>query len=402
MAAPARRVSARLSAIAPSATLAVDARAKELKAAGRPVIGFGAGEPDFPTPDYIVEAAVAAARDPKNHRYSPASGLPELREAIADKTLRDSGVSLEAAQVLVTNGGKQAVYNAFAALLDPQDEVLVPAPYWTTYPEAIRLAGGVPVEVFAGPEQGYKVTVDQLDESVTDRTKVLLFVSPSNPTGAVYSPEETAAIGQWARERGLWVVTDEIYEHLTYDGMPFTSIVRAVPELAEQSVILNGVAKTYAMTGWRVGWMAGPLDVVKAATNLQSHATSNVANVSQRAALAAVAGPLDAVAEMKTAFDRRRRAMVEAMNAVPGFHCPTPRGAFYAYVDVREALAKTYRGGVTPATSAELAAFILDEAEVAVVPGEAFGPSGYLRLSYALGDADLAEGVERIRALLSA
>ena len=402
MAAPARRVSARLSAIAPSATLAVDARAKELKAAGRPVIGFGAGEPDFPTPDYVVEAAVAAARDPKNHRYSPAAGLPELREAIAAKTLRDSGVSLEAAQVLVTNGGKQAVYNAFAALLDPQDEVLVPAPYWTTYPEAIRLAGGVPVEVFAGPEQGYKVTVDQLDEAVTDRTKVLLFVSPSNPTGAVYSPEETAAIGRWARERGLWVVTDEIYEHLTYDGMPFTSIVRAVPELAEQSVILNGVAKTYAMTGWRVGWMAGPLDVVKAATNLQSHATSNVANVSQRAALAAVAGPLDAVAEMKTAFDRRRRAMVEAMNAVPGFHCPTPQGAFYAYVDVWEALAKTYRGGVTPATSAELAAFILDEAEVAVVPGEAFGPSGYLRLSYALGDADLAEGVERIRALLSA
>ena len=402
MAAPARRVSARLSAIAPSATLAVDARAKELKAAGRPVIGFGAGEPDFPTPDYIVEAAVAAARDPKNHRYSPAAGLPELREAIAAKTLRDSGVSLEAAQVLVTNGGKQAVYNAFAALLDPQDEVLVPAPYWTTYPEAIRLAGGVPVEVFAGPEQGYKVTVDQLDESVTDRTKVLLFVSPSNPTGAVYSPEETAAIGRWARERGLWVVTDEIYEHLTYDGMPFTSIVRAVPELAEQSVILNGVAKTYAMTGWRVGWMAGPLDVVKAATNLQSHATSNVANVSQRAALAAIAGPLDAVAEMKTAFDRRRRAMVEAMDAVPGFHCPTPRGAFYAYVDVREALGKTYRGGVTPTTSAELAAFILDEAEVAVVPGEAFGPSGYLRLSYALGDADLAEGVERIRALLSA
>ena len=264
--------------------------------------------------DYIVEAAVAAARDPKNHRYSPAAGLPELREAIAAKTLRDSGVSLEAAQVLVTNGGKQAVYNAFAALLDPQDEVLVPAPYWTTYPEAIRLAGGVPVEVFAGPEQGYKVTVDQLDEAVTDRTKVLLFVSPSNPTGAVYSPEETAAIGRWARERGLWVVTDEIYEHLTYDGMPFTSIVRAVPELAEQSVILNGVAKTYAMTGWRVGWMAGPLDVVKAATNLQSHATSNVANVSQRAALAAIAGPLDAVAEMKTAFDRRRRAMVEAMD----------------------------------------------------------------------------------------
>lgn len=398
---PARRVSARLAAIAPSATLVVDARAKELKAAGRPVIGFGAGEPDFPTPAYIVEAAVAAAKDPKNHRYSPAAGLPELREAIAAKTLRDSGVAIDVAQVLVTNGGKQAVYNTFAALLDPQDEVLVPSPYWTTYPEAIRLAGGVPVDVFAGPEAGYKVSVEQLEAAVTERTKALLFVSPSNPTGAVYSPEETEAVGRWALDRGLWVITDEIYEHLTYDGMPFTSILKAVPELAEQAVILNGVAKTYAMTGWRVGWMAGPLDVIKAATNLQSHATSNVSNVSQRAALAAVAGPLDAVDEMKVAFDRRRRAMVEAMNAVPGFHCPTPQGAFYAYVDVREALGRTYRGGVTPTTSAELATFILDEAEVAVVPGEAFGPSGYLRLSYALGDDDLAEGVERIRALLS-
>ncbi|MCT2007185.1 pyridoxal phosphate-dependent aminotransferase [Micrococcus lylae] len=398
--APARRVSERIGSIAPSATLAVDARAKELKAAGRPVIGFGAGEPDFPTPGYIVEAAVAAAQDPKNHRYTAAAGLPELREAVAAKTARDSGVALDSQHVLITNGGKQAVYNTFASLLDPGDEVIVPTPFWTTYPEAVRLAGGVPVEVFAGPEQGYKVTVDQLEEAVTAKTKVLLFVSPSNPTGAVYSPEETEAVGRWALDRGLWVVTDEIYEHLTYDGVPFTSIVKAVPELAEQAVILNGVAKTYAMTGWRVGWMAGPLDVIKAATNLQSHATSNVSNVSQRAALAAVSGPLDAVDEMKVAFDRRRKAMVQAMNAVPGFECPTPEGAFYAYVDVRGALGREIRG-VTPATSAELAALILNEAEVAVVPGEAFGPSGYLRLSYALGDDDLAEGAERIRALLS-
>ena len=398
--APARRVSERIGSIAPSATLAVDARAKELKAAGRPVIGFGAGEPDFPTPGYIVEAAVAAAQDPKNHRYTAAAGLPELREAVAAKTARDSGVALDSQHVLITNGGKQAVYNTFASLLDPGDEVIVPTPFWTTYPEAVRLAGGVPVEVFAGPEQGYKVTVDQLEEAVTAKTKVLLFVSPSNPTGAVYSPEETEAVGRWALDRGLWVVTDEIYEHLTYDDVPFTSIVKAVPELAEQAVILNGVAKTYAMTGWRVGWMAGPLDVIKAATNLQSHATSNVSNVSQRAALAAVSGPLDAVDEMKVAFDRRRKAMVQAMNAVPGFECPTPEGAFYAYVDVRGALGREIRG-VTPATSAELAALILNEAEVAVVPGEAFGPSGYLRLSYALGDDDLAEGAERIRALLS-
>ncbi len=397
---PRSRISQRIGSIAESATLAVDAKAKALKAAGRPVIGFGAGEPDFPTPDYIVEAAIEAAGDPRNHRYSPAAGLPELRQAIADKTLRDSGVRLEAGQVLVTNGGKQAVYNTFATLLDPGDEVIVPTPYWTTYPESIRLAGGVPVEVFAGPETGYKVSVDQLEAALTDRTKVLLFVSPSNPTGAVYSPEATAEIGRWAAAKGLWVVTDEIYEHLTYDGVPFTSIAAAVPELADQLVILNGVAKTYAMTGWRVGWMAGPTDVIKAATNLQSHATSNVANVSQRAALAAVSGPLDAVQEMKAAFDRRRKAMVAGLNAVPGFACPTPEGAFYAYVDVRGALGKTYRG-VTPQTSAELAGLILDEAEVAVVPGEAFGPSGFLRLSYALGDEDLAEGVGRIQRLLS-
>ncbi|MGO1181795.1 MAG: pyridoxal phosphate-dependent aminotransferase [Micrococcaceae bacterium] len=400
MVAPHRRVSQRLGAISESATLAVTAKAKELKAQGRPVIGFGAGEPDFATPDYIVDAAVTAARDTKNHRYTAASGLPELKKAIAEKTLRDSSIDVDPTQVLVTNGGKQAVYNTFAALLDPQDEVLVPAPYWTTYPEAIRLAGGVPVEVFAGAESEYKVSVEQLDAAVTEKTKVLLFVSPSNPTGAVYTPEETAAVGQWAAERGLWVVTDEIYEHLTYDEMPFTSILKAVPELADQTVILNGVAKTYAMTGWRVGWMIGPKDVIKAATNLQSHATSNVANVSQQAALAAVSGSLDAVHEMRESFDRRRRTMVSLLNEIPGFTCPTPKGAFYAYVDVQEALGKDIRGR-TPQTSAELAEIILEEVEVAVVPGEAFGPSGYLRLSYALGDDDLVEGVERIKALLS-
>ena len=395
------RISARIGGIAESATLAVDAKAKALKAAGRPVIGFGAGEPDFPTPGPIVAAAQAACADPKNHRYTPAAGLPELRAAVAEKTKRDSGLEITAGQVLITNGGKQAVYQAFATLLDPGDEVVLPAPYWTTYPEAIALAGGVPVVVTTGPDADYLPSVEQLEAVRTPRTKVLLWCSPSNPTGSVASRELTEAVGRWAVEHGVWVVTDEIYEHLVYDGAEAVSMPVAVPELAQTCVVLNGVAKTYAMTGWRVGWMVGPVDVIKAATNLQSHATSNVANVSQRAALAAVAGPLDAVEEMTTAFDRRRTAMVAAMNAVPGFHCPTPEGAFYAYVDVREALGKTYRGGVTPTTSAELAAFILDEAEVAVVPGEAFGPSGYLRLSYALGDDDLAEGVERIRALLS-
>jgi aspartate aminotransferase len=395
-----RRVSARLSAIAESATLAVDAKAKALKAAGRPVIGFGAGEPDFPTPDYIVEAAAAATRDPVNHRYSPAAGLPALREAIAAKTLRDSGYEVSPSQVLVTNGGKQAVYQAFAAVLDPGDEVLLPAPYWTTYPEAIRLAGGVPVEVFAGVDQGYLVTVEQLEAARTDRTKALLFCSPSNPTGAVYSPEQTAEIGRWAHEHGIWVLTDEIYEHLTYDDAVFTPIVRAVPELADTTIVLNGVAKTYAMTGWRVGWMISPLDVTKAATNLQSHLTSNVANVSQRAAIAALTGDLSAVDAMRTAFDRRRRTMVEMLSAIDGVVCPTPQGAFYAYPSVEGVLGRTIRGA-TATTSAELAALILEHAEVAVVPGEAFGPSGFLRLSYALGDDDLAEGVGRIQRLLA-
>ncbi|WP_410785798.1 pyridoxal phosphate-dependent aminotransferase [Kribbella sp. C-35] len=394
------RISARIGAISESATLAVDAKAKALKAAGRPVIGFGAGEPDFPTPDYIVEAAVAAARDPKNHRYSPAGGLPELKQAIADKTKRDSGYEIEASQVLVTNGGKHAVYNAFATLLDPGDEVLLPAPYWTTYPETIRLAGGVPVEVLADESQNYCVTVEQLEAARTSKTKALLFCSPSNPTGAVDSPEAIEAIGRWALEHDLWVITDEIYEHLTYGDVRATSIPVAVPELADKTVVLNGVAKTYAMTGWRVGWMIGPKDVIKAATNLQSHQTSNVCNIAQRAALAAVSGDLSAVDEMKVAFDRRRRTMVRMLNEIPGVECPEPTGAFYAYPSVKGVFGNEINGR-TPASSAELADLILDEVEVAVVPGEAFGAPGYLRLSYALGDDDLAEGLGRIAKLLS-
>ncbi len=397
---PARRVSARLGAIAPSATLAVDSKAKALKAAGRPVIGFGAGEPDFPTPAFIVEAAAAATRDPRNHRYTPATGLPELKKAIAAKTLRDSGYEIDPASVVVTNGGKQAVFQAFAAIVDPGDEVLLPAPYWTTYPEAITLAGGTPVEVFAGADQDYLVTVEQLEAARTDRTKALLFCSPSNPTGAVYSPEQTAAIGEWALEHGIWVITDEIYEHLVYDDAVFSPIVRAVPGLADQCIVVNGVAKTYAMTGWRVGWMIAPMDVTKAAANFQSHLTSNVANVSQRAAIAALEGGLDAVHEMRAAFDRRRRTMVGMLRDIEGVVCPTPTGAFYAYPSVEGLMGRTVRG-TEITSSADLAAVILDEVEVAVVPGEAFGPSGFLRLSYALGDDDLVEGVTRIQRLLA-
>ncbi len=393
------RVSRRIGGIAESATLAVDAKAKSLKAAGRPVIGFGAGEPDFPTPAYVVEAAVAAAGDPVNHRYTPAGGLPVLKEAIVAKTARDSGYEVTTGQVLVTNGGKQAVYEAFATLLDPGDEVLLPAPYWTTYPEAIRLAGGVPVEVLADESQEYLVTVGQLEAALTERTKVLLFCSPSNPTGAVYPRDQVEAIGRWAAERGLWVVTDEIYEHLTYDGATAPSMPVLVPELADRCVVLNGVAKTYAMTGWRVGWLLGPKDVVAAATNLQSHATSNVANVSQRAAVAALQGDLSAVAEMKEAFDRRRRTVVRMLNEIDGVTCPEPKGAFYVYPSVKGVLGREVHGR-TPTTSAELATLVLEEAEVAVVPGEAFGTPGYLRLSYALGDDDLVEGVTRVQRLL--
>ena len=393
------RISARLSAIAESATLAVDAKAKALKAAGRPIIGFGAGEPDFPTPGYIVEAAQRACAEPRFHKYTPAAGLPELRQAVADKTARDSGFRVTAGQVLITNGAKQAVFQTFAALLDPGDEVLVPAPYWTTFPEAIQLAGGVTVPVATDESTGYLASVADLETARTERTKILLFVSPSNPTGAVYPPEQVAEIGRWAAANGLWVVTDEIYEHLVYGDAEFSSVPVVAPEVTEQCVVVNGVAKTYAMTGWRVGWMIGPADVIKAATNFESHVTSNVCNVAQAAALAAVTGDLSAVAVMREAFDRRRRTMTRMLNEIPGVVCPEPEGAFYCYPSVQDLLGKEI-GGHRPASSAELAALILDEAEVAVVPGEAFGTPGYFRLSCALGDADLEEGVTRIGKLL--
>ena len=395
-----KRISTRIGSIAESATLKVDGKAKALQAAGRPVISFAAGEPDFPTPPHIVEAALAAVTDPRNHRYTPAAGLPELREAIAAKTLRDSGLAVPPSRVLVTNGGKQAVYQAFATLLDPGDEVLLPTPYWTTYPEAIRLAGGVPVDVFAGSDQGYLVTVEQLEAARTEKTKVLLFVSPSNPTGAVYSEAETRMIGEWAEEHGLWVISDEIYQNLTYDGVKAVSIVEAVPALAERTILVNGVAKTYAMTGWRLGWMVGPQDAITAAANLQSHLTSNVSNISQRAGIAALTGPQDDAEAMRLAFDRRRKLIVAELNKIPGIRTPTPQGAFYVYPDVTGLLGRSW-GGVIPTTSLELADLILDQAEVAAVPGEAFGPSGFLRLSYALGDDALLEGIQRLQKLFA-
>ena len=393
------RISHRISAVAESATLAIDAKAKALKAAGEDVIGFGAGEPDFPTPEHIVEAAVVACRDPRNHKYTPAAGLPELRDAIAAKTLRDSGLNADASQVLVTNGGKQAVEQTFATLIDPGDEVLLPAPYWTTYPEAVHLAGGSVVEIPTSDESGFKVTVAQLETARTSRTKALLFVSPSNPTGAVYSPSEVEAIGRWAVDSGVWVITDEIYEHLVYGDARFTSMPVLVPELAGTCVVINGVAKTYAMTGWRVGWMLGPSDVIAAAANLQSHATSNVCNVAQRAALAAVTGDLEAVAVMRATYDRRRLTIVGMLNEIPGVECSEPEGAFYAFPSMAGLLGRSLQGR-TASTSLELAALVLDEAKVAFVPGEAFGAPGYARFSYALGDDALVEGITRIAKLV--
>ncbi len=389
------RISARIAAINESATLAVDAKAKALKAGGENVIGFGAGEPDFPTPQSIVDAAVAAAREPRHHHYSPTAGLPELRAAIAHKTKRDSGFDVAAEQVLVTNGGKHAVYNTFQVLCDPGDEVLLPAPYWTSYPEVITLGGGVPVELPTTEASGFRVSIEQLDAAVTPRTKALLFVSPSNPTGAVYPPDEVEAIGRWALDRGIWIVTDEIYEHLTYDGHVFSSMPGLVPELADTCVILNGVAKTYAMTGWRVGWMIGPRDVIGAATNLQSHSTSNVSNVAQAAALAAVSGDLEAVAQMREAFARRGKVMYEMLAAIPGVACLEPQGAFYCFPSFEGVLGREI-GGRRPQTTLELCEVLLDAAKVAIVPGEAFGAPGYARLSFALGDDDLGEGIRRI------
>jgi len=394
------RISKRIAAIAESATLKVDAKAKALQAEGKAVISFAAGEPDFPTPAHIVEAAIAAAKDPKNHRYTPAIGLPELREAIAKKTLADSGTEITAAQVVVTNGGKQAVYQAFAVLLDPGDEVILPSPYWTTYPEAIALAGGKSVEVFAGSDQGYLVTVEQLEQARTPKTKALLLGSPSNPTGAVYSKEQIKAIGEWALANEIWVVSDEIYQNVIYDGKRAYSITEVVPAMKDLTIMVNGVAKSYAMTGWRLGWMAGPLDAMKAAANLQSHLSSNVNNIAQRAAIAALTGPQAEIKAMVDAFDRRRHLAVAELSKINGWIAPMPEGAFYVYSDVRGLLGKSW-GGKVINTSLELCDYILDAAEVALVPGEAFGPSGYVRMSYALGDAQITEGIQRLQKLFN-
>ena len=395
------RISDLLDGLAPSATLAVDAKAKALKAAGEPVIGFGAGEPDFATPDHIVEAAVRACYEPSNYKYTPTAGLMDLREAIVAKSRRDSGLVHDAGQVLVTNGGKHAVATAFMTLLDPGDEVLVPAPYWTTYPESIYLAGGVAVPVMTSEVNGFRVSVEELERARTGRTKLLVFVSPSNPSGAVVRPDDVAAIGRWAAEHEIWVLCDEIYEHLVYGGAEHVSLPVVAPELGDRWVVVNGVAKTYAMTGWRVGWMIGAPDVMNAAVNYQSQTTSNISNISQRAATAALTGDLSAVVAMRAAFDRRRLAMCEMLNAIDGVSCAEPEGAFYCYPNVSGLLGRSL-GGRVANTSGELASNLLETIKIAVVPGEAFGTPGFFRLSYALGDDDLSEGLTRLANLVGA
>ena len=388
------RVSARLAAIAGSATMAVSARAADLKAAGQDVISFGAGEPDFATPDHIVEAAIAAARNPANHHYTAAAGLTELRQAVADNAHRYSGIDTDPRRVIITNGGKQAVYMAMAALLDPGDEALLPSPYWVTYPETVSLAGATPVVVPTTIDDGFKVIPEMLERSRTPRTKLLVFVSPSNPTGAVYSPDEIKALGNWAADNEVWILTDEIYQRLVYGEATFTSLPGAVAELGDRWVLVNGVAKSYAMTGWRLGWLIGPPDVVEAAGRLQSHLTSNVSNISQRAAIAALTGPQDVVDTMREAFDRRRQTMAALLGAIDGVRCLEPLGAFYTFPDLSAFLGGRFT------SSLDLATWVLEEAGVAIVPGEAFGAPGYARLSYALADDDLVRGMERLGAAL--
>ena len=400
MTTPAEALSAHVRDLSESPTMAIDAKAKALRAAGEDVIGFGAGEPDFATPDHIVEAAARACADPAAHHYSPAGGQPALRAAIAEKTRRDSGLDVAPEEVLVANGGKHALFNAFLALLDPGDEVLLPAPYWVSYPEQIRFAGGVPVELPTTVESEFRVTVEQLEAARTPRTKILLFVSPSNPTGSVYPPDQVEAIGRWAADAGIWVVTDEIYEHLVYGDAEHVSMPVVVPELRDRCVVINGVAKTYAMTGWRVGWSIAPRPVTAGMARLMSHSTSNVANVAQAAALAAVTGPMDVVEVMRTTYDRRRMIAFDRLNAIDGVTCPLPEGAFYAFPSIAGILGRSV-GGRTVANPQEVCEALLDTVQVAVVPGEGFGSPDCVRISYALSDDDLVKGLDRIADALS-
>jgi len=398
--APRPPIAAHARALQESPTMAITARAKELTASGEDVISLAAGEPDAPTPPRAVEAAQEAAADPAAHKYSPAPGQPWLRRRIAEKTQRDSHIATDPANVIVTPGGKYACYAIFQMLCEAGDEVILPAPYWVSYPAQIRLAGAEPVEVLASAEQGYRVTPEMLEAARTERTKAIVFNAPNNPTGAVYPPEEVAAIGRWARDAGVWVITDEIYEHLTYGGARAASILEMVPELSDQTILVNGMSKTYAMTGWRIGWAVAPEPAATALRRFAGQTTSNLTNVAQAAAAAALDGALDDLPRLREAYDRRRQLAVKELSAIPGVTCPEPLGAFYAFPNV-EGLLETEIAGRRVDSSVELCEAVLEATGVALVPGEGFGAPGCVRLSYALDDERLAAGLERLRKALA-
>ena len=377
--------------IKPSGTMAISNKSRELKSQGKPVIGFGAGEPDFPSPDYVVDAAIKAAADPKNHKYSPAAGLESLREVIAKTTKDYSGFEINADNIIVSNGGKQSILTAFLSTLDTGDEVIIPAPYWTTYPEAVKIAGGTPVFIETEKSNNFKVTVDQLEKSKNKNTKMLVWCSPSNPTGVVYTKEESEEIYDWIFKNDLWILSDELYEHLVYEGETSPSPAIYDPEL-KNTIIVNGVSKSYSMTGWRVGWLIGNKDVIGLGKKIQSQATSNVSNVSQLAAESALLNGLEVTNEMKTAFNRRRLFATEKIKSIPNLSVVESTGAFYLFVDVSH-----YCSGENGLnTSEEFCEWLLEKYYIAFVPGEVFGTPGFMRLSYALSDEDLDNGLSRL------
>ena len=377
--------------IKPSGTMAISNKSRELKSQGKPVIGFGAGEPDFPSPDYVVDAAIKAAADPKNHKYSPAAGLESLRQIIAKTTKDYSGFEINSDNVIVSNGGKQSILTAFLSILDPGDEVIIPAPYWTTYPEAVKIAGGTPVFIETEKSNNFKVTVEQLEKSKSKNTKMLVWCSPSNPTGVVYSKEEAEEIYEWIFKNDLWILSDELYEHLVYEGETSPSPAIYDPEL-KNTIIVNGVSKSYSMTGWRVGWLIGNKSVIGLGKKIQSQATSNVSNVSQLAAEAALLNGLEVTNEMKIAFNRRRLFATEKIKSIPNLNVVDSTGAFYLFVDVSHYCSG--KNGLN--TSEEFCDWLLENYFIAFVPGEVFGTPGFMRLSYALSDEDLDNGLSRL------
>ncbi|MBW4658337.1 MAG: pyridoxal phosphate-dependent aminotransferase [Drouetiella hepatica Uher 2000/2452] len=383
------KLAARLGQVTPSVTLVIDAKAKAMKAEGIDVISFSVGEPDFETPTHIRTAAAAALEGGKT-RYGAVAGEPKLREAIAHKLQRDNQLIYQPENVVVTNGGKQSLYNAIMALIDPGDEVIIPSPYWLSYPEMVKLAGGTPIVVPTTAEAEFKITPEQLKQAITPRTKIFIFNTPSNPTGMVYTPDEVRALAQVVVDHDIWAISDEIYEKILYDGATHLSMGAVSPEAFERTIVSSGFAKTYAMTGWRIGFLAAPLPLIKAASTIQGHSTSNVCTFAQYGAIAAYENSQDCVKEMLAAFTERRKVILAALNSIPGLSCPTPNGAFYVLMDIRK----------TGMNSVDFCSALLEEQQVAGIPGLAFGTEGFVRLSYATNIETIERGMERIAAFV--